>query len=145
MAREHYDDDEDEAPQGGRSLGVGTFLAGLALGAGLALLLAPQTGPELRRKIRRTARKAQSAAGELAEDMKLKAQDLAQDVKHRAEDILDEAKSEFEDRLENARGVIARKRREVTRAVDAGRSAARDARESFERRIADARSEERSS
>ena len=77
--------------------------------------------------------------------MKLKAQDLAQDVKHRAEDILDEAKSEFEDRLENARGVIARKRREVTRAVDAGRSAARDARESFERRIADARSEERSS
>ena len=65
-----YDDDE---PYYGepyvivekREAGIGPFLLGLALGAGAALLFAPQTGEETRRGIARRARRAQEAAQDL--------------------------------------------------------------------------------
>jgi len=142
MARDDYEDDGEELSPTRRTAGVGTFLAGLAIGAGLALLIAPQTGVELRRKIRKTARRAQHAAEDFAHDVKNKAQDLAEDVKHRAEDAFDEARHEVETRVDDARHAIGRRKRDLTRAVEAGRSAARDARESFERRIAEARTED---
>jgi gas vesicle protein len=145
MGRENHDDELEDSPEPRRGPGVGTFLAGLAIGAGLALLFAPQTGDELRRKIKRTARRAQHAAGDIAEDVKNRAQDLAQDVRHRAEDTLDDVRHEVETRVNDARHAIGRRKRDLTRAVDAGRAAARDARTSFERRIADARSEENES
>src|SRR5688572_5168459 len=52
-----------------REPGVGTFLVGLALGAGVALLLAPQSGEETRRGIARRARRAQEAAQGFVEDV----------------------------------------------------------------------------
>src|SRR3954466_14784984 len=42
-----------------RDSGFGSFIIGLALGAGAALLFAPQTGEETRRGIARRARRAQ--------------------------------------------------------------------------------------
>jgi gas vesicle protein len=137
-----YEEDGEEMEQSRQGVGVGTFLAGLAIGAGLALLFAPQSGEELRRKIKKTARRAQDAAGELATDVKERAQDLAEDVRHRTEDLLDDAREEIESRVGEARHAIGKRRRQLTRAVEAGRGAARDARESFERRIAEARSQE---
>ena len=57
-----YDDEEsDYAPPyvivERREIGVGPFLIGIALGAGVALLLAPQSGEETRRGIARRARR----------------------------------------------------------------------------------------
>jgi gas vesicle protein len=124
---------------------VGTFLAGLAIGAGLALLLAPQSGEELRRKIRRQAKRARIAAEDLADEAKHRAQDVTEDLKHRAGELLDDARHEVAGRVDDARHAVNRKKRDLSRAVDAGRAAARDAREAFERRIAQAKSAENES
>jgi gas vesicle protein len=142
MRRDELEEDEDEVGESGRSVGVGTFLAGLAIGAGLALLLTPQSGPELRRKIRRTARRAQHAAEDLAADVKVKARDIATEARHRAGELVTEARHELDNRVDEARHALGRRKRELSRAVDAGKLAARDARESFERRIAEVRNEE---
>jgi hypothetical protein len=56
---------------------------------------------------------------------------------------MDDARAHLETRLDDARDAIRRGRREVVRAVDAGKSAARDAKTSFERRIAETRDEAR--
>lgn len=127
MARDEFDDDATVIVER-RSVGLGAFLTGLAIGAGIALLMTPQSGPELRRDLKRRAKNAQRVA-----------RDLSREMRSKAEDMLDDAKSQLETRVGDAREVIRRGRRDVVRAVDAGRTAARDARESFERRIAESR------
>ena len=107
---------------------TGVFLAGLAIGAGLALLLAPTSGAELRRNMRRTARRAQRTAGH-----------IARDVRERASEVMSDARDEFESRVKDARSVIRERRKDVNDAVRSGRAAARDARSAFERRLAEAR------
>jgi len=59
-----------------RGGGFGVFLAGLAVGAGLALLLAPQLGEETRadlargaRRVKRKARRFAATTGDAARDM----------------------------------------------------------------------------
>ena len=108
--------------------GTGVFLAGLAIGAGLALLLAPSSGAELRRQMRRTARRAQRTAGH-----------IARDVRERATDAIAEARDEFESKVKDARSAIRERRQDVNEAVRSGREAARDARSAFERRLAESR------
>jgi gas vesicle protein len=125
MTRQEYDDEPRVIVERQR-YGIGAFLAGLALGAGLALLLAPQSGAELRRNIKRGARRAREAASELAED-----------VREKAEEVLDETREEIEERLGRAREVVREKRRDLRRAVEAGRAAAREARETLERQLAE--------
>ena len=56
------------------------FLLGAAVGAGVALLLAPQSGEETRRKLGDTARK-------LGDDLDDKVRSAREEVKHRAGDI----------------------------------------------------------
>ena len=97
-------------------------------GAGLALLLAPSSGEELRRNIRRSARRAQRTAGH-----------LARDASERASEAIADARKEFESRVDDARDMIRERRHDVTDAVRSGRAAARDARTAFERRLAEAR------
>jgi hypothetical protein len=59
-------------PPAGRS---GTFLTGLgiglAVGAALALLLAPQSGAETRRALRRRGRRVRNTAGDAWEDLRI--------------------------------------------------------------------------
>lgn len=45
------------------------LLAGLAIGAGIALLLAPEKGEELRNKIKKQAKKAGDALQQKAEEL----------------------------------------------------------------------------
>ena len=55
MSRHEYDDEPYvviEQSQGS----FGSFLVGIAIGAGVALLLAPDSGIETRRRLRRSAR-----------------------------------------------------------------------------------------
>ena len=109
--------------------GTGVFLAGLAIGAGLALLFAPSSGAELRRNMRRTARRAQRTAGH-----------IARDVRERATDAIADARAGVETRIKDARTVLRERRQDMNDAVRSGRAAARDARTAFERRLAEVRS-----
>ena len=78
-----------------------SFLLGGMLGAGLALLLAPQSGEETRRRIR-----------ELAEDAKEKALDY---VSHTREKVVSA--------VEKGKGVIEEKKSAISAAFEAGKEA----------------------
>ncbi len=125
MSRDYYDDEPRVIVA--RRSGAGAFLIGLAVGAGLSLLFAPQSGAATRRELRRRAARARNRAGDLAREVKVKAQNK-----------YDEVREDLEGRMEDVRDTVTRRKREIVRAVDAGRSAAREARRSFQSRIAEA-------
>jgi gas vesicle protein len=128
-----YDDDE---PYYGepyvvvekREAGIGPFLIGLALGAGAALLFAPQTGEETRRGIARRARRAREAA-----------QDLVQDVSGTVADKFNEVRETVGERIDATLEAVDDKKRRVSNAFHAGRVAAREARGELEQRIAESK------
>ncbi len=105
---------------------VGSFLFGLAVGAGVALLFAPRTGEEMRRRMGREARRVSR-----------RAQKVANDVTGTVTDSFQQARDEVENRIDAARQAHDLKRQQVSRAVQAGRRAADDARDELERRIAE--------
>jgi gas vesicle protein len=121
-----YEDDEPYVVIERTSGGMSSFLVGLAVGAGLALLFAPQSGAETRRNITRSAKKmrraAETAVGEVTE---------------KVGDTFETAKQRVEEKIEEARGAIETKRDQVHRAMQAGREAAQQAREDLERRLAE--------
>ncbi|HET7632227.1 MAG TPA: YtxH domain-containing protein [Gemmatimonadaceae bacterium] len=102
----------------GVGAGILAFLAGLAVGAGAALLYAPKSGAETRHDIAERGRRVRE-----------RAQEMAGDLRDRAESGVD-----------SAREVVGRGRRKVTRAVATGRQAAGQAREDLERRLGAAKS-----
>jgi gas vesicle protein len=108
--------------------GVGSFLIGLALGAGVALLLAPKSGEETRREIARRARRAQEAA-----------QGFVEDVSGTVADKFQEVRSTVEERIEATLVAVDDKKRRVSNAYHAGRAAAREARGELEQRIAESK------
>jgi len=130
---EWYDDDEPYPREPyliveRRESGVGSFLIGIALGAGVALLLAPQTGEETRRGIARRARRAQEAA-----------QDFVGDVSGTVADKFQEVRASVEERIEATLDAVDDKKRRVSSAFHAGRAAAREARGELEQRIAESK------
>lgn len=125
MRRVDYDDEPAVIIER-HSGGVGSFLFGVAIGAVAALLLAPQSGEETRRDLRRGARRARRAA-----------QDIAGDLGTKVSDTFDQARDRVEQGIDTARQAIDLKKRQVTRAMEAGRAAAQQAREELERRIAE--------
>ncbi len=64
-----------------------SFLLGGVVGAGLALLFAPQSGRETREKIR-----------ELADDVKGKATDYAQQAKEKVSSLVDDGKGYYDEK-----------------------------------------------
>ena len=130
---EWYDDDEpyDREPYviiERREAGVGSFLIGLALGAGVALLLAPKSGEETRRGLALRARGAQE-----------RAQDFVEDVSGTVADKFQEVRASVEERIEATLDSVDNKKRRVSNAFHAGRAAAREARGELEQRIADSK------
>jgi gas vesicle protein len=77
------------------------FLLGGMVGAGLALLLAPQSGPETRRKIK----------------------EFAEDVKGKASDYVSHAKEKVATTVEKAKGMYDEKKTAIAAAVEAGKEA----------------------
>jgi gas vesicle protein len=78
---------------GGRLMtGALLLLAGMVLGAGVALLVAPQSGEKTREDVARLARKArrrvEGAAGEFAESVS----GMVDDIEHRSEELLGQGK-----------------------------------------------------
>ena len=96
-----------------RGGGFGSFVLGALVGAGLALLFAPQSGEETQEEIKRRARR-------------LRAQ---------AEERVRAAQEELESRLEQTREGVQTRVDSVRGAVESGRQAARDARTDLERRL----------
>jgi gas vesicle protein len=128
-----YDEDEPQYVEPyviveRRDVGVGPFLLGIALGAGAALLFAPQSGEETRRGIARSAKRAQE-----------KAQDFVEDVSGTVADKFNEVRATVEDRIEATLDAVDDKKRRVSNAFHAGRSAAREARGELEQRIAESK------
>ncbi len=115
-----------------RSSGVGAFLAGAALGALAALLLAPQSGEETRRQIGERARRLRDAAEEKFDDLQ-----------EAIEGGYEHAKASVEEGIETARQHLDEKRDRARDAVDAGRAAVRSARDELDRRLAETRAARR--
>jgi gas vesicle protein len=126
MSRYDLDDDERVVVIEQHSAGVTPFLVGVALGAGLALLFAPSTGVETRRQIKRRALRVRQAA-----------EQVATDVTDTVSETFHDARRRVEERIDSARDAIDLKRRQVQRAMEAGRAAAHEAREELEQRIAE--------
>ncbi|MEW5745669.1 MAG: YtxH domain-containing protein [Nitrospirota bacterium] len=78
-----------------------SFLLGGMVGAGLALLLAPQSGEETRKKIK----------------------EFADDVKEKAEDYMTHAKEGVTSTVERSKHYIDEKKSVITAAVEAGKEA----------------------
>jgi len=109
-----------------REAGFGPLIIGLALGAGVALLLAPRSGEETRRVIARRARRAQEAA-----------QDFVEDVSGTVADKFNEVRATVEERIEATFEAVDARKRQVSNAVEAGRAAASRTRGELEDRIAE--------
>lgn len=124
--RYHDPDDHPYIVIEKHSSGVGSLLLGVVIGAGVALLFAPRSGEETRSEIRRRARSAGN-----------KARDVAEEVSDSVADTFESARSRVEQQIESARTAIEMKKRQVTRAMDAGRAAAQEARGDLERRLAE--------
>ena len=108
--------------------GVGGFLLGLLIGAGAALLFAPQSGEETREQLRERGRK-------LRDDARARAEDLQE----RVEEGYERAKERLEEGFESARNVLREKREGAHDALDAGKAAVHSARDELERRLAERR------
>ena len=129
MSRYEFgDDDPYVVIEKHESAGITPFLVGLAVGAGVALLLAPRSGQATRRDIKRRAMRVRRAA-----------ENAVTDVTDTVVDSFSEARRRVEDQIASARQAIDLKKRQVTRAVDAGRAAAEDARLELEQRIAESK------
>ena len=132
MARkhEHEDDDVVYVEKGGSPFVP--FLWGAAVGAAVALLLAPSSGEELRATIANRARRLK----DLAVD---KAGDLEEQVEHSYE----RARAKVEEELDTARRYVGDTKQAASDVVQAGKAAASSAREELERRLEDARESRR--
>ena len=93
--------------------GLGSFVLGALVGAGVALLLAPKTGEETQEELKAKALKLKSAT----------------------KDRLREAHTRLEERLGEAREGVHARVETVKEAVDAGRLAAREARDELEKKL----------
>jgi gas vesicle protein len=126
MARYEYEADEPfvviEQQRGSAS----SFLWGMLIGAGVALLFAPQSGVETREGIRRRARKVRNTARRTAEG-----------ISDSVVDRYQHARQTVEGRLDAARRALELKKHQAERAIEAGRQAAQEARDELERRIAE--------
>jgi gas vesicle protein len=76
--------------------GAGEFFAGLVVGgmvgAALALLLAPRSGPETRAQIRSVSLELKERANETLTEAREKAEAITADARRRAEEMLNEAR-----------------------------------------------------
>jgi len=91
------------------STGIGAFVLGAAIGVGLALLVAPQSGAATRRDLRRRARRIRDGVGDAVADGLDRARDMVEEGAVRVRDAIGE------------NGLVGK-------AMEAGRAAADEAR-----------------
>lgn len=130
MARyDEYDDDRVvviERENG--TNGIGTFLLGLAIGAGAALLFAPASGAETRQRLQDEARRAGR-----------KVKDMTDEFGEKVADSVEKTRFQFDEQVGRARDAVSSRVQAVGDAVSAGRDAAAQARAELERAVADSK------
>ncbi len=85
---------------------VGAFLLGGIVGAGLALLLAPQSGKRTREDIAWVATKAKRRAGDIAEDVTHSVKHVLDDVNELLSGVISHGKDLTEDVRKRLLGII---------------------------------------
>jgi gas vesicle protein len=120
-----HDDREMMVIESDAGSGFKWFVLGAALGAGLGLLFAPQSGERTRRDLARRGKRLRHRAGEALEE-------LTDDVQERGRKVRDSIEEFAEDVIDD----VQEGKRKVERKVSS-------AREEMERRLADARSRAR--
>ena len=85
------------------------ILAGGIVGAGVALLLAPQSGQRTRKDIARYARKTKNRANDVVDDLSATVSDLVETLGEKTDDLLDKGKD-----------VAGSARKEVIRLIEEG-------------------------
>ena len=129
MSRYDYEQDEPYVViEKHESAGITPFLVGLAVGAGVALLFAPRSGRATRRDIKRRAMRVRQAA-----------EDTVTGVADTVAEGFNAARQRVEDQIDSARQAIDLTKRQVSRAMEAGRAAAEEARVELEQRIAESK------
>jgi gas vesicle protein len=93
--------------------GIGSFVLGALVGAGIALLFAPQSGEDTQQELRERGARLRDAA----------------------EERMREAQRQLEGKFESARQGLHGRVDAVKEAVDSGRQAAADARQELERKL----------
>lgn len=68
------------------------IVAGGIIGAGMALLFAPQSGQRTRKDIARYAKKTKNRAGEAVDDLSVSISDLVDSIGDKTEDLLEKGK-----------------------------------------------------
>jgi gas vesicle protein len=131
MMRKHDEDDYDfDGPPyvviERRDSGIAPLLLGIAIGAGAALLFAPRSGADTRRLIGDRARSAGDAA-------QRKANELIDTVT----DTISEVSNRVTEQVEATKSTVRKQRDDLLDALDAGRSAAHEARLELERKLAE--------
>ena len=87
------------------------MLAGGIVGAGLALLLAPQSGQRTRKDILRYAKKKKNRAGEAVDDLSATVSDLVDSLSDKSDEL-----------LEKGKGVAGNARKDLIRLIEEGAS-----------------------
>jgi gas vesicle protein len=123
-----YDDEPYLIVENREGSPLAPFIIGLAVGAGIALLLAPQSGEETRREITEKVKRAKDAASDAVSELG--------DV---IGEKLEQARDKVEDGIETARDAVDYRRRRVHTAFEAGVVAARQARADLELRLAESK------
>lgn len=85
------------------------ILAGGVVGAGVALLMAPQSGQRTRKDIARYARKTKNRAHDVVDDLSTTVSDLVDTLGEKTDDLLDKGKD-----------VAGSARKEVIRLIEEG-------------------------
>jgi len=91
---------------------VVSFLAGAAIGSGLALLFAPKTGKEVREQIK-------DLTDDAVDKIKVYAKETQEKVKDYARDAQEKVKSTYE----SGKEVVLEKKSIISSAIDAGKEA----------------------
>lgn len=85
------------------------IVAGGVIGAGLALLFAPQSGSKTRKDIVRYSRKARIRADEAVDDLAANVSDLVESIGEKTEDL-----------LEKGKGIAGGARKDLIRLIEEG-------------------------
>lgn len=103
------------------SAGFGTFIWGMVIGAGAALLLAPRSGAETRDEIRERVDRARSAASDRVEAAKSTVHRTRESIEDRMESVRDQfgdLRERIEERADDARDRIRSGRRSAMDAYE---------------------------
>jgi gas vesicle protein len=99
---------------------MGATLLGMILGAGAALLLAPRSGPETRRRLRDQADTLRTDAQGRLEEGRMRVTELIRSTQDRAHEVIDRSQQVLPEALSRGRRVVDETAETAQQAVSEG-------------------------